>query len=157
VKDLKRYNKFFYFTLLIIILFLFFAFLAKSFSNEKAKFFYLTSDLSIKSERQILPSKYDRLELVRFYFSGPIDVKKFKKDYFQQLDIDNVYYIDNVCKIILSNDCSSIFQSYSEEIKKRISEATIYSLKNNRLFKKIKRVEFFIYNKIKIYSYDLLD
>ncbi len=155
MKDLKKYNKIFYYTLLILIIFLLFAFLIKSFGNEKAKFYYLTSDLSINSERQILPSKYDRLELVRFYFSGPIDVKKFKKDYFQLLDIENVYYINNVCKIILSIDSSSIFQGYSEEIKNKISKATILSLKNNRLFKKIKRVEFFIFNKIKIYSFDL--
>lgn len=153
MKDLKKYNKIIYSFLLIFLSITILLFLFNSISLNKAKFYYLTSDLTIKSESQILPYKYSEIQLLRHYFSGPINVKKFKKDLFQQIEIKNVYFIDYICKIVLSDESSLIFNNYPENIKEKISEATFLTLKKNRIFKNIKKIEFFIFDKIKTYSY----
>ena len=154
MKDLKNYNKLLKIFFVLIVFFFLTTLFFNYFGKEKTKFYYLTSYLSIEGETQILPSKYNMLQLVKFYFSGPIDVKKFKKDYFQQIEIDNVYFIDKKIKIILSNDSSSLFLSYQEIIKEKISEATILTLRKNKLFKNANGIEIFIFNRILAYSYE---
>lgn len=153
MKDLKKYNKFFlclvFFTFFILIIEILFNF----FTNNTERFYYLTSDLSIIGETQLIPKNYNKLQIVRFYFAGPINVKKFKKDIFHQLEIEKVFYINNVCKIILSNDTSLIFKNYPQNIKEKIALATFLSLKNLKDFKNLKSIEFFIFEKIKDYSF----
>lgn len=154
MKDLKKYNRYFFCLLILIFTIFIIEILLSSFTNKTKKFYYLTSDLSIKSEIQIIPKKYDNLQIVRFYFSGPMNVKKFKKDIFNQLEIDKVFYIDKICKIIFTNETSLIFKNYPQNIKEKIALATFLSLKNIKEFKDLKSIEFFIFEKIKDYAFN---
>lgn len=155
MKDLKRYNNSIKIIFTIILIIFIYGLVSNLFIISRAKFFYLRSDLTIKSEYQIIPNKLNHLQFVRYYFSGPIDVKKFKKDIFQQLEIERVFYINNICKIVLSKNSSLIFLNYKEDIKEKISKATLLTLKSSKLFKNIKTIEFFIFDKIKVYSFKL--
>ncbi len=155
MKDLKKYNKVIFYSILSLIVLFFLIVFIKYIGYNTIKFYYITSDLSIKSETQILPKKYDGLQLIKHYFSGPINVKKFKKDLFQMLEIENVYYQNKTCKIMLSNESSSIFMQYPDNIKEILSRATLLSIKNSRIFKNVESVEFFIFGKIKSYSFQL--
>ncbi|MFN3411638.1 MAG: hypothetical protein ACK4YF_05730 [Exilispira sp.] len=155
MKDLKRYNNSIKIIFIIFLIIFIYVLLSNLFIITRAKFFYLRSDLTIKSEYQIIPDKLNQLQFVRYYFSGPIDVKKFKKDIFQQLEIEKVIYINNICKIVLSKNSSLIFLNYQDDIKEKISKATLLTLKSSKLFKDIKAIEFFIFDKIKVYSFKL--
>jgi len=153
VKDLKKYNRVIFSLILLILIIIIILISIKVLLVKKTTFYYITFDNKIKGEAQILPDSYTQLQLVRHYFSGPINVKKFKKDIYHQIEIDNVYFIDRVCKITLSNESSSIFNSYPEELKEYFAKAAFISLKKTKEFHNLLIIEFYIYQKLKAFSF----
>ncbi|HQM89081.1 MAG TPA: hypothetical protein PLI56_02990, partial [Exilispira sp.] len=88
-----------------------------------------------------------------FYFDGPINVKNFKKDIFQLMEVDNVYIDNNTFKIVLSMNSSLLFMNYDKTTQNLMAKATFDSLKNFKDLRKISKIEFFINNNILYLSY----
>ncbi len=155
MKDLKRYNKLILSIIFIVLSLFLLSLLFKFLLLNTTTFYYLTSDYDVKSEKQVIPEKISDIQLVRHYFAGPINLKKFKKDIYNRIEIDNVYFLSGICKIILSEESSLIFMAFPDNLKYKFSKATFLSLKKTRQFKDIKTLEFYIYQRIKVYSYPI--
>jgi len=151
--NFKKYNKSILILFLSILIIFFIYFVYTGISTHKTTLYYLTPEMKIKSEKQIIPKNMNLLQITRFYFDGPINVKNFKKDIFQLIEVDNVYIDNNTFKIVLSMNSSLLFMNYDKTTQNLMAKTTFDSLKNFKDLRKISKIEFFINNNILYLSY----